>query len=412
MQQPLSRSNSPTNHELLPDKQHAVTLKQQHAQHKSAELEAYHQHLWQESLEDCAGNEAQARQLYDRIVNALTRHERYQEQQQQQQQAKHARQVSKSANNSHDASCSRNVCHQRKRHKVAAIVEAKVDHDSKMPQYDDATYVPRIPNVITLSNLDRAQPDELRDGSVSESSDNGADLDGAVSARCGLKWCKPGIVSKLVGVSHSVLRSWAKAKVVTTMVSSGGHRLFHLQSVRRHIAAALPATASATQHIKTPADEQQSAATFTAVDAGQQLSAVYQLLVYMRLTGASDDEARLNAMGESIKAQVLQRYRLVHTESNVDASLFILELDAVVDAEPGQQPQNEEEHGQRRPMNTSGMRRMLRTICEHGRPSRLRIVLRSSDDISPVPAAYAFFQLLCRCMGATIDIVPELPHLL
>ena len=280
-----------------------------------------------------------------------------------------------------------------------------MDHDSKMPQYDDATYVPRIPNAITWSNLDRAQPDELRDGSVSESSDNGADLGVAVSATCRLKWCKPGIVSKLVGVSHSVLRSWAKAKVVTTMVSSGGHRLFHLQSVRRHIAAALPATAAATQHMKTPADEQQ-----LAVEADQQLSTKCQLLVYIRLSAASDDEARLNAMGESIKAQVLQWYRPARTEDHLDASLFILELVSVADAQPGQQPQSDAEHGKCGPMSTPGMRKMLRTICERDRASGLRIVLRSSDDISTVPAAYAFFQLLCRCMGATIDIVPELQH--
>jgi len=409
MQQPLSRSNSPTNHKLLPDKKHAVTLKQQHTQHRSAELEAYHQQLWQKSLDDCAGNEAQAKQLYDRIVNALTRHLQYQEQRQQQQ-AERARQVSKSTNNSHYASRSRSVCRQRKRQKVAAIVETNLDHDSKLPPDEDAASVPPISNSIALSDLDRAQPDELRDGSIFESFDHGADLNGDVSATCRLKWCKPGIVSKLMGVSHSVLRSWAKAKVVTTMVSSGGHRLFHLQSVRRHIAAALPATATATQYTKTSADEQHSAVTFTAVDAGQQLSAICHLLVYMRLSASSDDEARLNAMGESIKAQVLQRYRPASMEDHLDASLFILELDSVADAQPGQQPQSNAEHGKLGPMNTPGMRKMLRTICERDRAPGLRIVLRSSDDISAVPAAYAFFQLLCRTMGATIDIIPELQH--
>jgi len=157
-----------------------------------------------------------------------------------------------------------------------------------------------------------------------------------------------------------------------------------------------------------PADKQQSAATVIAVGAGQQLSAECQLLVYMRLSGASDDEARLNAMGESIKAQVLQRYRPARTKDHLDASLFILELEA--DAEPGQHPQSDAEHGKCGPINTPGMRKMLRAICERDRATRLRIVLRSSDDISAVPAAYAFFQLLCRCMGATIDIVPELQH--
>jgi len=112
----------------------------------------------------------------------------------------------------------------------------------------------------------------------------------------------------------------------------------------------------------------------------------------------------------SIKAQVMQRYRLVRTEDHLDASLFILELNSVADAKPGQQPQSDAEHGKCGPMSTPGMRKMLRTICERDRASGLRIVLRTSDDISAVPAAYAFFQLLCRCMGATIDIVPELQH--
>jgi hypothetical protein len=396
MQQPLSRSNSPTDHKLLLDREDAVTLKQQNAQHRSVELDRGYQHLWQECLDDCAGNEGQATQQYDRIINALTRHMQHQEQQQQQQ-AGSVRQASKYADDISDASRYRSVTRQQKRQKVAAIVEAKLDDDSKVPFDDDAASGLRLPNGIS-------SPDELSHSCVSESSDHSDGLYKNVSARCKLKWCKPGIVSKLVGVSHSVLRSWAKAKLVTTMVSSGGHRLYHLQSVRRYIAAALPATAAATQPIKTPVDEPQSAA-----DADQHLLTKYQLLVYMRLSGASDDKVRLKTMSESIKTQVLQRYQFMRMEDHPDASLFILELDAMADAEPGQ-PQSGAVHGKRSSMNTVGMRRMLRTICKPDQASGLKVVLRSSDDISPVPAAYAFFQLLCRCMGATIDIVPELQH--
>ncbi len=187
-----------------------------------------------------------------------------------------------------------------------------------------------------------------------------------------LRWSKPGVLSQRVGVSRSVLRSWADSGVVQSMVSAGGHRLFNVKSVERYIAKAAECQ------------------TQSALRANQR-----QIIVYVRLS-ASRDEAQLQAAADTIEARLLNKYKDQSTENEQSPCKIIFDL----------------EEGAHRTKHSLGgfsdkhsVRQLLQSICNH---RRCHIVLQAVEDISTVPSIYAFFLLLCRCMGSTVHIVPDL----
>lgn len=196
-----------------------------------------------------------------------------------------------------------------------------------------------------------------------------------------LLWEKPGVLSRRVGVKQSVLRTLAKAAVVQTMVSPGGHRLFNVASVMRYMAS------TANTPVSKPASDR--------LPPGQR-----QLLVYVRIDGARQEQAQLEALSDRIRSRFRKRYQDSCTKAELQSGIYILELDPDEDRpQPGQR-------GREFP-TTPGTRRLLQSICNRDHVRSL-VVLRSAEDISLEPSMYAFFLVLCRSMGASVEIVTEL----
>jgi len=284
----------------------------------------FDRNLWQECLDDCVGDEADAKKQYDRIMQSVAR---------QQENRK---------------------CKRRRRDIQDSDSAAVISHaEAEKEPGADAQLQPDSANLATedsaSSDSDECPPPHR------------------------LEWCRPGELSLLVGVSHSVLRSWAKSKLVQTMVSAGGHRLYNIKSVK--------------QHIKAAKESQESSA-----DAKLQR----QLLVYVRLDDTNRDQAQLEAVCDRIKNQVMHTYKHQCSDSELESCVIIVELES--DAKrAGLTAQYFSD--------TPGTRKLLRTICSG---KRTLVVLRAAEDISSVPSTYAFFLLLCRNTGTTVEVVPEL----
>jgi len=201
-----------------------------------------------------------------------------------------------------------------------------------------------------------------------------------------VKWMKPGVLSRSLGVSQCVLRNWAKSNLVRTMVSPGGHRLFNIKSVQQHMKAA----EGPNDMRKVKAHDQASLA------SGQR-----QIVVYIRLDSKLD-QAQLQAASEQIQAQLRQQLQSSCTENELHNSLLIFELEAV--------SSRASERNAGHLADTLGTKKLLQAICNRKNisPAGLLVILRVAEDISCVPSTYSLFMLLCRSMGVTVQIIPDL----
>ncbi len=297
----------------------------------------YARDMWQECLDDYLGDEVQAKLVYDRVMQSLARHQDF---------------------------LARNSRRKARQH----VNRAR--HDSSQSEAD------------TSASADSSESDSIESSSDSESSKSTSDSeesDNEEQKKSKLKWSKPGVLSKRVGVGLSILRNWAKANLVRTIVSSGGHRLFHVQSVLQHIQQA--ATSSKPKRRR--------------LQASNSAKKKLQLVAYVCMDITNRNETQLQAVGEQIKNQVLQHYKI----SEDNCSIIVgLRTDAK-GAEPlvaGQAIQL---------TDTSCTRLLLSKISSC---SCSKIVLRRTEDISSTPSTYAFFSLLCQTMGISVEIVPEL----
>jgi DNA-binding transcriptional MerR regulator len=185
-----------------------------------------------------------------------------------------------------------------------------------------------------------------------------------------LKWCKPGALSRQVGVGLSILRNWAKANLVRTIVSPGGHRLFHVQSVLQHIGK-------------------------TKVSSSKSRRNKSQLVAYVCVDVSNRNRAQLEAMGEQITNQVTQHYGI----SEDNCSIVVeLQTDA-------KRPEQRLTFQTIQVTDTPGIRLLLTKISNR---SCSKVVLRRTEDISSTPSTYAFFLLLCQSLNISVEIVPEL----
>jgi len=176
------------------------------------------------------------------------------------------------------------------------------------------------------------------------------------------------------------------------MLSPGGHRLYNLKSIEQHIRSA----AVQKQQMHPQVGEES-----TSLRDGER-----QIVVYARLDGNKLTDAQLQAASNDIRAKVETHYQHSCSESELQSCLIIVEL------EPDENSKRSKQYGHDF-ADTPGSRRLLQTICKRdfNGPSRGRrsmVVLQAAEDISSAPSAYAFFALLCRNMGAAIDIVPGL----
>ncbi len=196
-----------------------------------------------------------------------------------------------------------------------------------------------------------------------------------------LKWCKPGALSRRVGVSLGIMRNWAKANLVRTIVSPGGHRLFHVQSVLQHIEQA-KASSSKSRRKK--------------LQASNSANTKFQLVAYVCVDTSNRNRAQLEAVGEQIKNQVIQHY-----EISEDNCSIVVELQT--DAKRPEQLLTDKTI---QVTDTPGIRLLLTKISSR---SCSKVVLRRTEDISSAPSTYAFFLLLCqKGLHISVEIVPEL----
>ncbi len=301
----------------------------------------YARDMWQECLDDCMGNEAQAKLIYERIMQTLERHQ---------------------ANKTSVArASSQNAGRQAKRAR----------HNSCQSEPDTSASADSFEADSVSSNSDS---ESIISTSYAEESDN------EKKSRPKLKWCKPGALSRQLGVGLSILRTWAKANLVQTIVSSGGHRLFNVQSVVQHIEQAK--TSSSTPRRK-------------ELQASDSANKKFQLVAYVCMNVSNRNEAQLEAVGEQIKHQVIQHYKI-----SEDNCFLVVELQT--DAKRAEQSSTVRAI---QITDTPGIRLLLTKISSR---SCSKVVLRRAEDISSTPSTYAFFLLLCQSMGTSVEIVPEL----
>ena len=315
--------------------------------------------LWQECLDDCAGDESQAKMLFEKITDSVAR----QELQRQTRVRKRARRES-----------TENV----------ALASARDGQDNV--ESDDAS--------SSSSESDSSSASEDANNESQQESEPGlADSNARRRApKKRLQWLKPGVLSQHIGVGQSVLRNWANAGVVRTMLSPGGHRLYSLKSVKQQMQSAA---------VRKQQKQQQVEEEPTSLKHGER-----QIVVYARLDGNKLTDAQLETASSAIRAKVEAHYQHSCFESELQSCLIIVEL------EPDENAKRSKQFGHDF-ADTPGSRRLLQTICkrdcnEPSRSKRSMVVLQAADDISSAPSTYSFFVLLCRNMGATIDVVPGL----
>ena len=300
------------------------------------------QDLWQDALDDNMGDETKAKQQYDRIMQSV------------------ARQTA-----------------QRRANDLPNTVAKRARMSLKRARKADS----EVAESISSSDSERSGSSESSSQSHSEQSSDEANIDRDQVGN--LKWMKPGALSRSLGVRQCVLRNWAKANVVRTMISPGGHRLFNIKSVQRHMEAAQ----GFTRKVKVP-DQ-------TRLPNGQQ-----QIIVYMRLDDKLD-QAQLRAISDQVQAQLRQHLQSSCMENELQNSLLIFELETV-------SSHNSERLSGGHLTDTPGTRRLLQAICNRKHSGGSLVVLRVAEDISYVPSTYSLFMLLCRSMGATVKIIPDL----
>ncbi len=249
---------------------------------------AYCHNVWIESMDDWPGDEVKAKMQYDKIMLAFERHQQ---------------RVAEKELRMSSAASQQNIPRKRARrsadeHRNEPDSDASVNSDENNSQ-------PGATTSDSESELEEADEEPI----VARRSKAIAQSHGRKQQQQ-LRWSKPGALSQRVGVSQSVLRSWADTGVVQSMVSAGGHRLFNVKSVKRHIAKAAKSHSSASQS-ELPVDQR-------------------EMLVYVRLSDANRSEAQLQAAAEQIKAQVINKYKNQHTEDDQQICNIIGELETDV----------------------------------------------------------------------------------
>lgn len=303
------------------------------------------QDLWQDALDDNMGNEKEAKQQYDRIIQSVAR----------QQAQRRANSLPKPV---------------AKRARISSRQARNVDSEVE----DSET--------VSCSNSESSGNSKFSLQSDSEQSEGGDEA--SIELNQSVKWMKPGVLSRSLGVSQCVLRNWAKSNLVRTMVSPGGHRLFNIKSVQQHMKAA--EGLNDTRKVK--AHDQASLAN------GQR-----QIVVYIRLD-SNLDHAQLQTASEQIQAELRQQLQSSCTENELQNSLLIFELETV--------SSRTSERNAGHLADTLGTKRLLQAICNRKNPAGSLVVLRVAEDISCVPSTYSLFMLLCRSMGVTVQIIPDL----
>jgi len=305
------------------------------------------QDLWQDSLNDNMGNEKEAKQQYDRIIQSVAR-----------------QQAQRRANSLPNPVAKRARISSRQARNVDSEVE-----DSE---------------TVSSSNSGSSGNSKFSLQSDSEQSEGGDKASIELIQNQAVKWMKPGVLSRSLGVSQCVLRNWAKSNLVRTMVSPGGHRLFNIKSVQQHMKAAEGLYGTG----KVKAHDQASLA------SGQR-----QIVVYIRLD-SNLDHAQLQSASEQIQGELRQQLQSSCTKNELQNSLLIFELETV--------SSRTSERNAGHLADTLGTKRLLQAICNRKNPAGLLVVLRVADDISCVPSTYSLFMLLCRSMGVTVQIIPDL----
>ncbi len=300
-------------------------------------------------MDDCLGDEVQAKKQYNKIMQSIER---------QQQKVAETELRKPSAAADQRNSPRNHSCRSDDKH------ENEPDSDASASS-DESSSQPGATTSDSESELEEADGKSI----VARRSKPIAQSHGRQQQ---LRWSKPGVLSQRVGVSQSVLRNWADTGIVQSMVSAGGHRLFNVKSVERHIAKAAKSQTQST------------------LRANQR-----QIIVYVRLN-ASRDEAQMQAAADTIGARLLNKYKDQSTENEQ------LPCKIIVDLEEGT---HRTKHNLEWFSDTLNVRQLLQSICNH---RRCDIVLQAVEDISAVPSTYAFFLLLCKCMGSTVHIVPDL----
>ena len=291
----------------------------------------YARKMMQECLDDCLGNEEDAKQQYSKMMKALARHQAFEKE-------KHLnRRAAQSASSL--KSTRRN---KRARHEPSqSRSNSGVSNSSSNSESESA---------VSTSESEDEQPK--------------------------LKWCKPGALSRRLGISISILRNWAKAKVVRSMVSSGGHRLFHVKSVLQYIKASSLDKDSASLPVRAQSPVKPSSA---------------RHVVYVRMKRGKRTQDELKAMGEQLTSELVKHYQICE-----DNFFILVDLDSKQADQPGREDT----------LTDNDMtRELLKKICDR---SCSTVVLQRAEDISSIPSSYALFCLLCRNSGVTIEVLPEL----
>jgi len=256
--------------------------------------------------------------------------------------------------------------------------------DSVRPGLSQSSPVanPKVTKTETESNSDDGSSDtEADDESEADDSD-----DGAASP---VQWSKPGATSQLLGVSASVLRSWADSGAVQTIVSAGGHRLFNVQSVKQHIkASAIKAAEQADQRMKR-ADEK------------------IKVIVFVKLRpeklgqGKGNlEQANVAAVIAKMKQHILKSFNPQPMLQQLRASDILVSLVAVKDVHAAVRPSTFADLP-----HYADLLRLFQTIQKY---SRTKVVLQATADISSVPSTYTLFECICKSLHADVLIVPTL----
>jgi hypothetical protein len=301
----------------------------------------YARDMWQECLDDYVGDEVQAKLVYDRVMQSLARCEDLP---------------------------AKDSCRQARRRAKRAR------HDSSQSEADASASAHSTENTDSDPSYSNSQFNHsTSDSEVGEDGDS-------EQQKLKLKWCKPGALSRRVGVGLSVLRNWAKANLVRTIVSPGGHRLFHVQSVLQHIEQGKDSFSKARRN---------------KLQVPNTANTKFQLVAYVCVDMSNRNRAQLEAVGEQITSQVIQHYGI--TEDNCS---IVVELQT-----DAKRPEQLSTSKTVQVTDTPGIRLLLTKISSR---SCSKVVLRRTEDISSTPSTYAFFLLLCQSLNISVEIVPEL----
>lgn len=305
---------------------------------------------YQDFLDDCAGDEIEAAKRYKTQLEDATR--------------------------------------QASNHDTAAV-PSDPDHSSRASHMVTSGKTVSLAAVSTITKKRKATNESVSErDSDSETDASSLSLpdskndDSALTVGSGkMKWSKPGVTSQLVGVSSSILRNWANAGVVKTIISEGGHRLFNVDSVKRHM------------------EENATKAAEQATKRMKQASQPTRILVFVRVPNSKRTTLALEhqqLLIDNVKTQIMKNYpKQPNTELRASDVITAVthstaERTRCTTAVAG---------------DSAGLLQLFRSMLQS---RRSRVVLKDTKDVSDVPSTYALFECMCCSMNITIEIVPEL----